>query len=70
MDRIEKLREIALRSLPCTDEFFYQFYKRYDKGLYSSDYLNYADAYYFAFAELKPSITEGELIVGETKNGL
>ena len=70
MSRIEKLRRIALDHSHMNDEFFYKFYKRYCAMQVESEYLRYADAYYYAFSELTPCISDGELIVGETKDGL
>jgi len=70
MSRIEKLRMDALCHSHINDEFFYKFYKRYSENKNGSDYLRYADAFFFAFSELTPYISCGELIVGEIKNGL
>ena len=70
MKRIEKLRQIALCHPYVIDEFFYRFYKRYNENESSSDYLRYADAFSCAFSNLTPNISDGELIVGEIKNGL
>ena len=70
MNRIEELRQIALSHSHVHDEFFYKFYKRYRENRNESDYLNYADAFYCAFSQLTPNISDGELVVGEIKNGL
>ena len=70
MSRIEKLRQIALRHSHDNDEFFYRFFKRYSENRNESDYLNYADAFYYAFSQLTPNILNGELVVGEIKNAL
>ena len=70
MDRIEKLRQTALPRTVCNDEFFYLFYKRYSENRYESEFPKYADAYYYAFSELTPNITDGELIVGEIGDNL
>ncbi len=70
MNRIEKLRQIALSHSNVYDEFFYRFYKRYSENRNKSDYLKYADAFFYAFSQLTPNISDGELIVGEIKSGL
>ena len=70
MSRIERLRETALGHKHINDEFFYRFYKRYSENKNGSDCLRYADAFYCAFSQLTPNISDGELIVGEIKNGL
>ena len=70
MIRINKLREAALRRNYCLDEFHYLFYKRYSEIENKDEYEKYADAFYYAFSELTPNITEGELIVGEIGNNL
>ena len=70
MSRIEKLRRIALDHSHMNDEFFYKFYKRYCAMEGESEYLRYADAFSYAFSELTPSISDGELIVGEITDGL
>ena len=70
MWRIEKLRQNALCRSHINDEFFYKFYKKYSESKSNSEYLRYADAFYYAFSELTPNISNGELIVGETKNCL
>lgn len=70
MSRIEKLRMNALCHSHINDEFFYKFYKRYIENKNGSDYLRYADAFYYAFSQLTPNISDGELVVGEIKNAL
>ncbi len=70
MIRLEKLRQIALNHKHCNDEFYYLFHKRYTDGENDSEYARYADAFYYAFSELTPSISDGELIVGEITNEL
>ena len=70
MHRIEKLRQIALCHAHVNDEFFYLFYKRYNENKNLIDCLKYADAFSYAFSRLTPNISDGELIVGEIKNGL
>ena len=71
MERIEKLRQIALeKNTICKDEFYYKFYKVYAESDKTSKYERYADAFYYAFSNLTPHITDGELIVGEFENGM
>ena len=70
MSRIEKLRQVALNHQHINDEFLYRFYKRYSENISGSDYLRYADAFYCAFSQLTPNISEDELIVGEINNRL
>ena len=70
MNRLEKLRQKALCHPHINDEFFYRFYKRYSENRNGSDYLRYADAFSCAFSKLTPNISDGELIVGQIKNGL
>jgi len=70
MNRIENLRQIALSRRASNEEFFYKFHKHYGKDGCKMDYRKYAEAYDFAFSELTPNITSGELIVGEIINGL
>lgn len=70
MSRIEKLRMNALCHSHINDEFFYKFYKRYIENKNGSDYLRYADAFYYAFSQLTPNISDGELVIGEIKNAL
>ena len=68
--RIEKLRRVALDRRHCHDEFHYLFYKRYADGEGMPEFARYADAFYYAFSELTPAISEGELIVGESAGAL
>ncbi len=65
MKRIEKLRLAALEHFPRSDEFFYNFYKKYSADNNPSDYEKYADAYFYALSNFPPHISEDELIVGE-----
>ncbi len=64
MDRIEKLRSVALNGNSFSDEFYYLFYKAYSQNESLSEPERYAEAYYTAFSTLTPVISEGELIVG------
>ena len=68
MKRIEKLRQEALCHEHKRDEFYYKFYSRYTENKSDSEYDKYADAYFSAFSELTPNISNGELIVGKIKN--
>lgn len=70
MERIEKLRKIALDNVYCLDEFFYHFYKMYNEIDNSSEFIKYGEAFYYAFSNLTPVILDGELIVGEIGNNL
>ena len=65
MDRIESLREAALCRSYSKDEFYYRFYKKYSESKEETEYRKYAEAFFAAFSQLAPSITDGELIVGE-----
>ena len=70
MNRIEKLRTMALENTMCYDEFFYKFYKNYTESQKTSKEERYADAFYLTFADLRPSISEDELIVGKCNKKL
>jgi len=66
MERIENLRLKALNaegSVPT--EFYYLFYKEYERLSHSSEWERYAEAFYFALSNLTPNIDKGELIVGK-----
>ena len=70
MERIEKLRLAALNGGLVGDEFYYYFYKKYEELCDLEEESRYAEAFFDAFDKLPPSITEGELIVGECRHGL
>ncbi len=70
MIRIEKLRKIALSRTHGNPEFNYRFFKQYSENNNKSEYIRYADAFFFAFSKLTPNISSGELIVGEIENNL
>ena len=70
MERIELLRSEALEYPHCGDELLYLFHKRYIESEINSEFLKYADAFDFAFSELTPNISDGELIVGKFSRGL
>jgi len=65
MYRIKKLREIALGSKICYDEFQYKFYKKYASDDAVPFLTRYADAFYHSFSSLTPHISGDQLIVGE-----
>ena len=64
MKRLETLREEVLKSNGLGDELFYLFFKAYGCDRYTT-YEAYADAFYEAFSQLTPVISDGELIVGK-----
>ena len=66
MHRIEKLRLFNLDSAICYDEFFYNFYKFCSQKDVLNDTKLYGDAFYFAFSQITPNISEDELIVGKS----
>lgn len=70
MNRIDRLREIALEWTHNKNEFYYRFYKRYHECARTGEYERYAEAFYATFTGLTPHISEGELIVGETVDGM
>ena len=65
MERIEFLRNRVFESLNFSNEFHYLFYKSYEQHVDLKEEERYAEAFDFAFSNLSPSITEGELIVGK-----
>ena len=65
MKRINQLRNRVFENLHFSDEFYYLFYKNYDRHTDLSEEKRYAEAFYFAFSMLSPSISDGELIVGK-----
>lgn len=65
MNRIEGLREVALKKKHDNTKFYYLFHKRYSESNAETKYGRYSDAYEYAFENLTPTITDGELIVGE-----
>ena len=70
MERIEALRNTALDHKHCLDEFFYKFYKCYSESDEISEFKRYADAFYYAFSNLRAHISDGELIVGQVSASL
>ena len=70
MDRIESLRRAALSRRHSNDEFYYRFYKSYTEKEDLPESERYSSAFLDAFATLSTAITDGELIVGETSDGL
>lgn len=65
MERIEFLRKRVLKNLKFSNEFYYLFYKNYEQFAFLPEEERYAEAFYCAFSNLTPSISEGELIVGK-----
>lgn len=65
MKRIEKLRRLAFKEQNFSDEFYYLFYKKYDRCEALSEQERYAESFYYAFSNLTPSVSDGELIVGK-----
>ena len=65
MKRIEHLRNKALEGTHLSQEFFYHFYKEYTKNAHLPEESRYGEAFYYAFSNLTPSISDGELIVGK-----
>lgn len=65
MERISLLRKQILENPAYSEEFYYLFYKEYNDSAVISEEERYADAFYSAFTNLTPSISEGELIVGK-----
>lgn len=64
MDRIAKLRSRIFDGLLFSNEFYYFFYKEYDRLSDQPELIRYAESFYYAFSNLTPSIGDGELIVG------
>ena len=65
MQRIEALRNRVFKNLAFSDEFYYLFYKNYEQNAELIEEERYAEAFYFAFSNILPSISDGELIVGK-----
>lgn len=67
MNRLEQLRKMALEMERehWSDEFYYLFYKSYERLAHLPEEERYGESFYAAFSELTPSISEGELIVGK-----
>ncbi len=70
MHRIKNLRSQALNNTVRYDEFFYKYYKFYTNSKNTSKEEKYSEAFYFAFSNLTPFISEDELIVGKCGCGL
>ena len=68
MDRISKLRLLALEPHKREDEFYYKFFKKFSSVNSQNKYDKYAQAAYYAFSQLTPAISDGELIVGKCDN--
>ena len=65
MNRIEKLRELALSHAHTRDEFYYRFYVKYFENEGDSRRKRYGDAFKYALSRMIPTISDGELIVGK-----
>ena len=65
MSRIEKLRKEVFLKSSFSDYYYYLFYKEYDRIASLPEEDRYVEAFYSAFSNLTPSISEGELIVGK-----
>ena len=65
MERIEQLRARTFLDDNFSDRFFYLFYKEYSRLETFCDEERYAQAFYVAFDNMTPSISNGELIVGK-----
>ena len=65
MDRIAKLRSRIFDGLLFSNEFYYLFYKEYERLSDQPEPVRYAESFYYAFSNLTPSIADGELIVGQ-----
>ena len=70
MDRIEKLRSLALNYTPKRDEAYYRFYRSYKENQDKNEFERYALALYEQFTGLTPHIWDGELIVGKIEDDL
>ncbi|MBQ0111194.1 MAG: hypothetical protein KBS41_04640 [Oscillospiraceae bacterium] len=69
MKRFEKLRELTRQDSRMGEEFYYHFYREFERT--SGDMRDRFDrAYYYAFEHLTPCINEGELIVGSRNTHL
>ena len=66
MERIKFLRQVVLNRDYSKDEFYYKFYKQYLNSKKTDKYERYTEAFTYAFDNLTPHVTDGELIVGET----
>ncbi len=68
MERIEKLRLVALDHCPVSDGFYLDFYKKYTSDTEGTEGERYARAFHHAFCSFPPVIGDNELIVGESIN--
>ena len=68
MNRVSELRLLALEPHKREDEFFYKFFKKFSQNENESKYKRYGEASYYAFANMTPVISDGELIVGKCDN--
>ena len=65
MERIESLRKWALNYKINLHDFFYKFYRQYDKDSDLTQWQRYSKAFYTALSTMTPCISDGELIVGK-----
>jgi len=66
MNRLDLLRREALdHPAVDSDEFYYKFCKKYFSSAEGTLQERYTDAFCYAFSQLTPSISDGELIVGK-----
>jgi len=66
MDRIEKLRLDALDHKLSLTEFFNRFYEYFDEHRDTERNERYGEALCYAFSNITPVISDGEIIVGRT----
>ena len=63
--RIKTLRDAAICSVRKDTDFLLYFYEKYEELSDKSYWERYAGSYMHAFSEIKPTISDGELIVGK-----
>ncbi len=71
MERIKILRnKILEKGFTFGMEFYYLFYKEFDRLKDLSEAERYGEAFFYAFSNMTPSISYGELIVGKRDIGV
>ena len=71
MERIKILRnKILEKGFTFGMEFYYLFYKEFDRLKDLSEAERYGEAFFYAFSNMTPSISDGELIVGKRDIGV
>lgn len=71
MERIKILRnKILEKGFTFGMEFYYLFYKEFDRLKDLSEAERYGEAFFYAFSNMIPSISDGELIVGKRDIGV